>query len=151
MSMTIAIREFQDADWPEWLRMSQALFPHATADDLVQGMREFRQRNRRDAEVFVVDRGNLTLAGFLEVGTRPYADGCDTSPVAYLEAWFIDPDLRRQGFGQSLVSAAERWARAHGYREMASDTQLDNTVSQAAHRRAGYQEVDRVVQFRKEL
>jgi len=131
--------------------MSQALFANATADDLGAGMQEFRKRSRRDAEVFVVDRGDGTLAGFLEVGTRPYADGCDTSPVAYLEAWYVDPDVRRQGHGQALLDAAERWARECGYREMASDTQLDNAVSQAAHRQAGYQEVDRVVQFRKGL
>ena len=145
------IRAFQDADWSEWLRMSQALFQNATADDLAAGMRDFRQRGRRDAEVFVVDRGDGRLAGFLEVGTRPYADGCDTSPVAYLEAWYIDPDVRRHGHGHALVAAAERWARTQGYREMASDTQLDNVVSQAAHRRAGYQEVDRIMQFRKDL
>jgi len=114
-------------------------------------MQQFRQRGREEAEVFVVDRGAGRLAGFVEVGTRPYADGCDTSPVAYLEAWYVDPDVRRQGHGRALVAAAERWARAQGYREMASDTQLDNVVSQAAHRRAGYHEVDRVVQFRKEL
>jgi len=131
--------------------MSQALFPHVSAEDLEVGMREFRQRSRRDAEVFVVDRGDGTLAGFLEVGTRPYADGCDTSPVAYLEAWYVDPDVRRQRWGQRLVAAAEEWARSHGYREMASDTPLDNVVSQDAHRRAGYEEVDRVMQFRKDL
>jgi len=147
----MVIRAFQDADWSEWLRMSQALFPHVSPEDLEVGMREFRQRSRRDAEVFVVDRGDGTLAGFLEVGTRPYADGCDTSPVAYLEAWYVDPDVRRQRWGQRLVAAAEEWARSHGYREMASDTQLDNVVSQAAHRRAGYEEVDRVMQFRKVL
>jgi aminoglycoside 6'-N-acetyltransferase I len=147
----VITRAFQDADWDEWLRMSEALFPDAGADDLASGMQQFRQRGRDDAEVFVVDRGDGRLAGFVEVGTRPYADGCDTSPVAYLEAWYVDPDVRRQGHGRALVAAAERWARAQGYREMASDTQLDNVVSQAAHRRAGYHEVDRVVQFRKEL
>lgn len=151
MSAPMVIRAFQDADWSEWLRMSEALFPHASAEELEVGMREFRQRSHRDAEVFVVDRGDGTLAGFLEVGTRPYADGCDTSPVAYLEAWYVDPDVRRQRWGQRLVAATEQWARSHGYREMASDTQLDNVVSQAAHRRAGYEEVDRVMQFRKDL
>lgn len=147
----MVIRAFQDADWSEWLRMSQALFPDATADELASGMQQFRQRGHGEAEVFVIDRGDGRLAGFLEVGTRPYADGCDTSPVAYLEAWYVDPDLRRQRHGRALVSAAERWARAHGYREMASDTQLNNVISQAAHREAGYHEVDRVVQYRKDL
>lgn len=32
-----------------------------------------------------------------------------------------------------------------------ADPRLDNEIGYAAHRRAGYQEVDRVVQFRKAL
>ncbi|HEX8944270.1 MAG TPA: GNAT family N-acetyltransferase [Gemmatimonadaceae bacterium] len=143
------IRVYRDSDWHEWLRLSQALFPHHSAEELAAGMHEFRRRS--DAEVCVVKRADGTLAGFVEVGARPYADGCDTSPVGYVEAWYVDPDVRRQGHGRALLVAAETWARERGYREMASDSGLDNLVSQAAHRRAGYMEVDRVVQFRKAL
>ena len=137
------------SDWADWLRMSLALFPQHTADELSPGMREFRAR--ADAEVFVAERPDGSLAGFVEVGSRPYADGCDTSPVGYVEAWYVDPDVRRQGYGRALLAAAEEWARGRGYREIASDSQLGNQVSHAAHRRAGYEEVDRVVQFRKTL
>lgn len=129
--------------------MSVALFPEHSAEDLAIGMRETRAR--ADAEVFVAERADGSLSGFVEVGTRPYADGCDTSPVGYVEAWYVDPDVRRQGHGQALVAAAEAWARRRGYHEMASDARLDNVVSHAAHRRAGFEEVDRVVQFRKDL
>ena len=86
-----------------------------------------------------------------KVGARPYADGCETSPVGYIEAWYVDTDVRRRGYGRALLEAAEAWARGRGYREMASDASLDNTVSHAAHRRVGYDEVDRVIQFRKKL
>lgn len=143
------IRPYEDADWPEWLRLSLALFPPHSADDLATGMRSFRSRD--DADVFVVERAGGSLAGFIEVGARPYADGCDTSPVAYIEAWYVDADVRRTGHGRALLDAAEEWARGRGYREMASDAQLDNTISHAAHRAAGFEEVDRVVQFRKSL
>lgn len=85
------------------------------------------------------------------MGTRPYADGCATSPVGYIEAWYVDPDVRRSGFGRALLAAAETWARDRGYHAMASDALLDNEISHAAHRRAGCEEVDRVVQFRKDL
>jgi hypothetical protein len=34
---------------------------------------------------------------------------------------------------------------------MASDAQIGNTTSYTAHRAAGYEEVDRIVQFRKSL
>lgn len=85
------IREYRDADWSEWLRLSAALFPHHSTADLANGMREFRARS--DADVFVAERGDGSLAGFVEVGARPYADGCESSPVGYIEAWFVDPDV----------------------------------------------------------
>jgi aminoglycoside 6'-N-acetyltransferase I len=34
---------------------------------------------------------------------------------------------------------------------MASDTEVENTLSQAAHHRLGYEEVERIVCFRKDL
>lgn len=143
------IRPYRDEDWSEWLRMSVALFPDYTSEDLAKGMQEFRAR--RDADVFVIDRGDGSLAGFVEAGSRPYADGCDTSPVGYVEAWYVDEDVRRQGYGRALLVAAEDWARRQGYLEMASDALLDNHTSHAAHRAAGYEEVERIVQFRKVL
>jgi aminoglycoside 6'-N-acetyltransferase I len=143
------IRAYRDGDWAEWLRLSVALFPHDSAEELADGMRECLRR--ADAEVFVAQRTDGLLAGFVEVGTRPYADGCATSPVGYIEAWYVDSDVRRQGHGRALLAAAEEWARGRGYREMASDALLDNVISHTAHRVAGYQEVDRVVQFRKQL
>ena len=143
------VRAYRDADWPEWLRMNVALFPEYSADDLAKGMKEFRARGA--GEVFIAEREDGSVAGFVEVGSRPYADGCDTSPVGYIEAWWVDPDVRRAGFGRALLAAAEDWARMRGYTEMASDALLDNTVSHAAHKRAGYDEVGRIVQFRKLL
>jgi len=143
------VRAYRDADWPDWLRLSLALFPEHSAEEMEPGMREHRART--DAEVFVAERADGSLAGFVEVGARPYADGCDASPVGYIEAWYVEPEARRQGSGRALLAAAENWARGRGYREMASDAQLNNEISYAAHRRAGYAEVDRIVQFRKIL
>jgi len=143
------VRAYRDTDWAEWLRMSLALFDDCTADQLEPGMREFRARS--DGEVFVVDRGDGSLAGFVEAGSRPYAEGCETSPVGYIEAWYIDEDVRKQGYGRALLEAAEDWARKQGYREMASDALLDNEISHRAHEASGYTEVERIVTFRKSL
>jgi aminoglycoside 6'-N-acetyltransferase I len=71
--------------------------------------------------------------------------------VAYLEGWYVDPDVRRQGVGAALVRAAEAWAREHGYREFASDALLENVESQRAHVALGFAEVERVVLYRKVL
>ena len=63
----------------------------------------------------------------------------------------MDEDLRRRTLGTRLVQAAEAWARRHGLKEIASDTQIENAVSIKAHTRLGYEEVERLVCFRKAL
>jgi aminoglycoside 6'-N-acetyltransferase I len=99
----------------------------------------------------VAERAPGALCGFAEVAERPYADGCATSPVAYPEGWYVDPDWRRATVGAQLVRAAESWARTRGYRELASDTPLDNLISQHAHERLGFIETERLVLYRKTL
>ena len=143
------VRRFRQGDWDEWLRMSMSLFPHTGPEDHEGDMRPFIERD--DAAVFIAERPDGTVCGYVEVGTRPYVDGCDSSPVGYIEAWWVDEDVRRTGYGRALLTAAEDWARSQGYTEMGSDALLDNTLSHQAHRASGYEEVDRVVQFRKRL
>ena len=99
---------------------------------------------------YVAVRGT-EVVGFLEGRLRSHADGCGTSPVGYLEGWYVVPEHRRQGVGRMLVGAFESWALARGCRELASDTWPGNTVSIDAHRRLGFEEVDRIVTFRKTL
>ena len=101
--------------------------------------------------VIVADRGDGRLGGFVEIGSRNYAEGCDTTPVAYLEGWYVDTDLRRSGLGTRLLGEAEAWALERGYRELASDAELHNAVSQQAHIASGFEEVERQVCFRKTL
>ena len=129
--------------------MSLALYSPASATELEPGMREFAAMS--NAMVFVAERDDGSVCGFVEVGTRGYADGCESSPVGYIEAWYVDPDVRRRGIGRALFQAAEAWARDAGYSEMGSDALLDNSVSHQAHIAIGYEEVGRIVQFRKPL
>jgi aminoglycoside 6'-N-acetyltransferase I len=104
------------------------------------------------AIVFVAQEAEGRIVGFIEVGLRSHADGCDTSrPVGYVEGWFVAPDLRSKKIGTRLLAAAEKWARDQGCREMASDTWLDNTVSQRVHEALGFAVVDRCVTYRKSL
>jgi aminoglycoside 6'-N-acetyltransferase I len=100
---------------------------------------------------FVAEQAAGRLGGFIELGLRKYADGCDTSPVGYIEGWYVDPNLRQQGVGAALVRAGEEWARTQGCTEMASDCLLDNEVSFRAHLAVGYEEAERLVHFRRTL
>ncbi len=95
-------------------------------------------------EVFFAERPGGGLRGFVEVALRSRADGCDSTPVGYIEGWYVDEDMRRQGIGRALVAAAERWARSKGCRQTASDAELWNTVSHRAHGALGYQETARI-------
>ncbi|MCA0375453.1 MAG: GNAT family N-acetyltransferase [Gemmatimonadetes bacterium] len=138
-----------DGDHDEVVRMRCALWPDATAAEHAEEVRETAARD--DLVVLVAPRATGGLAGFAEVGTRAYAEGCDTSPVGFLEGWYVDDDLRRRGVGAALVRAAEDWARARGLTEFGSDALLDNTLSHTAHRALGFDEVERIVCFRKAL
>jgi aminoglycoside 6'-N-acetyltransferase I len=100
---------------------------------------------------FVAVRPDESLGGFLEASQRKYAEGCSTGPVGYIEGWYVDPDLRRQGIGRQLICEAESWAVAKGLREIASDCDLDNLISLSAHQALGYEEVERLIHFRKSL
>lgn len=102
--------------------------------------------------IFVSCEESGKLIGFVEVGLRSHADGCDEArPVGYIEGWFVAAGWQRQGIGGELLRAGEEWSRAQGCREMASDALVDNTVSQHAHEKLGYIAVDRCVHFRKPL
>jgi aminoglycoside 6'-N-acetyltransferase I len=102
--------------------------------------------------ILVAEIGDGDLIGFLEVGLRSHADGCDTSvPVGFVEGWFVSELHRRKGVGARLLAAAEDWARGHGCIEMASDTWLDNDKSQRVHEALGFEVVDRCVHYRKAL
>jgi aminoglycoside 6'-N-acetyltransferase I len=91
------------------------------------------------------------LGGFLELGQRNYAEGCETSPVAFIEGWYVDPNVQKQGVGRKLIKAAEAWAKEQGFTEIASDTWLENETSIQAHKALGYTEVERLVCFTKRL
>ena len=141
-------RLYRDSDWPALLRMTATLLHEEHPDDLADGMRSFLRRD--DAALFVAEQdGNVV--GYIQVAERRYADGCSTSPVGFIEEWFVEAAVRRRGIGQQLVAAAEQWARSRGISEMASDSLLDNTTSHRAHAKAGYKEVERAVRFRKSI
>ena len=144
------IRLLQPSDASEWLRLRHALWPHQSPAHNDQEMSDILE-NFAQMPVFVAERSEGGLCGLMEVAIHDKAPGCTTTKIGYLEAWYVDPDWRRQGVGRLLVEAAEAWAIAQGCTEMASDTGADYPLSPTAHDRLGYQEVGREIFFRKVL
>ncbi len=137
-------------DGDEWLRMRLALFPEHDPSLIARELDECAA-GEEETTVFVAEKSPGRLGGFLELSLRSLADGCEARPIPYIEAWYVDPEFRRSGVGRALVVAAEKWARQAGYKEIASDCEIENEVSRQAHVNLGYQEALRLIHFRKSL
>jgi aminoglycoside 6'-N-acetyltransferase I len=148
MNEHVTIRLIQKADKSEYLRMRLALWPDEEHEEVLE---HFFTSSKPDWVTFVAERDNSNLGGFVEVSERLYAEGCETSPVGYIEGWYVDPDLQRRGVGRSLVQAAEGWASEQGFTEMGSDALIKNETSLKAHAALGYQEIERIICFAKKL
>lgn len=139
------IREYSPADRRGYQQLREKLWPDSTDADNDSWFA------RTDAATFLAERPDGSLCGFVEVGSRPYAEGCESSPVGYIEGWWVDADVRKRGVGRALIEAAEGWARSQGYTELASDALIDNDISHSSHKALGFTEVERLVMFRKSL
>jgi aminoglycoside 6'-N-acetyltransferase I len=131
------------------VRLRDALWPGSLWDHDLETRKYFAQRSTV-MRVFVAEL-DRRIVGFLELDFRPYAPDCRSSPVPFIEGWFVEPAWQRRGIGRALVAAAETRAREMGYTEIASDAELDNAGGIAAHRALGYDEVERIVCFRRSL
>ena len=147
--MSYQIRRATAEDKPEWLRMRQGLWPEAPREYLDYDLDEILADDEQ--AVFVASSADGRLVAFIETGMRSHVEGCETSPVGYIEAWYVDPHVRGQKLGREMVHTAEQWAREKGMSEMASDTWLENEVSIQAHLKMGYYEAERLVHFVKRL
>lgn len=143
------IRAVEPADAAEWLRMRTILWPAEGHERDIENF--FHARVPHLSAVLVAEHEAGRLTGFIEIGLRTYAEGCESSPVPFIEGWFVDEEFRRAGVGRDLVRAAEQWALDRGFTEIGSDVELQNEDSIAAHRAIGYEEVGRVVAFRRTI
>jgi len=144
------VRPVSPADSDDWLELRDTLWPNNRRDHALE-IAAFLRQPPKAAACFVAEGADGSVIGFAEVGLRGYAEGCRTSPVGYLEGIFVMPEGRGARVGAALVGAVEDWARSQGCTEMASDRELHNEASGAFHEALGYEEVERIVCFRKDL
>lgn len=146
------IRAARPDDAKFWCEMRHALWPEGSADEHAREIEDFfAGRSREPLATLVAEAAPDRLLGFAELSIRPYAEGCTTDRVGYLEGWYVVPEARGQGIGRALVEAAEAWAREQGCTEIASDAEVDNEISAAAHQALGFDEAIVIRCFRKGL
>lgn len=153
--MTIKIRQAEISDQHELAKMRELLWPESSLEEHSKELNAILRSGRYGTlpMAIPVSHGeDGALTGFIEVGLRSHADGCDTAqPVGFVEGWFVHEAYRKQGIGGALMRSAEDWARSHGCLEMASDTWIDDEQSLRSHQALGFEVVDRCVHFRKAL
>lgn len=147
----MTVRAATKSDAAAWCALRAALWPAADRDALRAEADAHFTGGGLLAAIFVWESPNRQLLGMIELSLRPYADGCASSPVPYVEGWYVVPSARGHGIGRALMDAAEDWARVQGHTEMASDVLIANAPSKSAHKALGFEEVERVIQLRKAL
>ncbi len=135
--------------------MRELLWPESSMEEHrkeLDSILRFRMNGTLPMTILVSQGEDDALTGFIEVGLRSHADGCDPArPVGFVEGWFVHEASRKQGTGSALMRSAEAWARKQGCREMASDAWIDDERSLRTHQALGFEVVDRCVHFRKPL
>ena len=136
-------------DIPALLPLLKALWPHETEEELSRTLSGYTGSGER--AVFAEKRSGRLIGAALCCLRHDYVEGCETSPVGYLEGLFVEEAWRRQGIGRRLTAACEDWAREKGCSEFASDCELENAASLAFHLGSGFREENRIICFRKTL
>jgi aminoglycoside 6'-N-acetyltransferase I len=144
------VRPLRETDLDDWLRLRKLLWDETAEDDHKAEMIDILDHYDSQLVLFA-ETDSKRLIGFLEASIRPFVEDCETDHVGYLEGWFVEPEFRKLGIGRQLVRQAEAWARDKGCVEMASDAEIGNGTSLAAHLNLGYKETSRLVHLRKEL
>src|SRR5262245_22875666 len=103
------IRPVQPTDYAEWLRMRLNLWG-GTAEEHTHDIDDYFAIPQSGVAC-VVERTGGGVCGCIEVSLRNYAEGCQTSPIAYLEGWYVDASSSLQD-DPSDASASTRPQRA---------------------------------------
>ena len=149
-SGAIRVRPVREEDREGWAKLRWALFPDFDPPEIDEFFAHGGFPGFQHSAVFVAEAEGA-LVGFAEATARPYAEGCETTPVAYLEGWYVDEAWRRHGVGAKLAAAVAAWGRDLGMKEFASDASPENSVSREAHKALGFEEIEQIVCFAKKL
>lgn len=136
----------------QWAALRIALWDWDTVEDHREEAEELYLSSDPNRTAFVALDGEGAVIGFAEATLRrDYVEGCETSPVVFLEGVYVVPESRKTGAAKALSDAVADWGRSRGCTEYASNALLDNVDSHAFHAAIGFDETERIVFFKKEL
>ena len=143
------IREMTITDAPALAAMAFKIWDSDDKDELEK---EFIDMTHDKESTCFIKFIGVKAIGFANASLRhDYVEGCETTPVAYLEAIYVDEEHRHLGYAKDLVNKCEEWGREQGAKEFASDCILTNTDSYKFHIAIGFNEVNRIICFKKNI
>ena len=139
----------QASDMDGLVDLAMELWPGHTKEELAEEFAALLQA--KDAAVFGWQQEGRWEAFAQCQLRRDYVEGCETSPVGYLEGVFVREPLRGRGVAKALLETCQAWAKEQGCTEFASDCELSNEDSLRFHLATGFQEAGRIICFTKRL
>lgn len=134
----------------EWCQLRNLLWPNHSINEHIKDGRRIIESNNLISFLLCHDNGKFV--GFADASIRTdYVNGCNHSPVAYLEGIFILDEFRRLGLSNLLLHEVENWGKLNGCLELASDTSPENLVSRNMHEKLGFTATETVIFFKKNL
>jgi aminoglycoside 6'-N-acetyltransferase I len=125
------------------------LWPECDYDEELQNCSEMIDSDKQTA---ILAKAQDEYIRFIQLSLRTdYVEGMTTSPIVYIEGLYVKPQYRKKGIAKALVESGKKWGRENGCREIASDAEIDNEESIEFHKRMGFEEVNRIVCFRKDM
>lgn len=142
------IRKAQPADSLTLARLACRMWAHEPAELEP----EFAEMTQSDEAACFLAFADEEPIGFAQCQLRhDYVEGCETSPVGFLEGVYVAEEHRRGGVARALLAACEAWAKSVGCTEFASDCEIENRDSLHWHLNNGFSEMGRTIWFAKKL
>lgn len=135
--MIVAVKKLNEN---EWANFCHKLWPDTEAEEFIS------ERKKGSLPYEYLYYEGRKPVGFISLSLRhDYVEGTTSSPVAYLEGIYVEPEYRGKQIGTELIRFAKNWAKEHGCRELASDCELENVASSRFHEKCGFKEVNRII------
>lgn len=149
LNLNIKFEELTNANLISLTEMTIELWPECDFDEEKNNWKELISDRSHFVQLAKLDAG---CVGFIHASIRhEYVEGNDFDSVAYLEGIYIRSAYRNQGIARQLLINTEKWAKSKGLNQIASDTEITNTISQDFHQKSGFSEVNRIVCFIKNI
>lgn len=125
------------------------LWKNSSVNELTNELSEMI--SKETAQIFLKYENEIPVGFALCQLRHDYVEGTETTPVGYLEGIFVKDTHRNKGYAKELLAECERWAKANGCVEFASDCEIDNVDSFQFHKAMKFAEANRIICFTKKL